>query len=115
MPQEPRDGGADVGAVFEAGFSGNFPYPYLTIDDLCALAERCLASGRVISNIEAFEIDGDHDVPRLDLGYGERAGQQDKPWSERARDSHQFISGMVECARDERNPIMFVVWMDWPD
>ena len=112
MPREPRDGGADVGAVFQAGFSGNFPHPYLTLDDLIALSDRCLAEDRVICTIEAFEIDGEHDVLRLEHSYAERAGQKEKPWSERARDAHGFISSLAEHIRAEINPIMFVVWID---
>ena len=116
MSREPRDGGADVTAVFEAGLSGYFPSPYLTSDDLLALSALCAAADRVICNVEAFEIDGQHDVMRSDLSlYGETADQKQKPWPIRAADSHKFVVQLVGEARLETNPIMFCVWLDWSD
>ncbi|KAK0329740.1 hypothetical protein LTR94_035538, partial [Friedmanniomyces endolithicus] len=88
MLNEPRDGGADIAAVYASGLSGYHPSPYLTPDDLKALSELCLRGARVISNIEAYEIDGEVDVPRFDLSlYGEDATQKLKSWPERASDS----------------------------
>ena len=116
MANEPRDGGADIEAVFEAGQSGPYPAPYLTTLELFELSALCLGAGHVICNIEAFEIAGEFDVMRSDLSlYGETSEQILEPWPTRAEDSHTFVSALVEDARKEINPIMFSVWMDRPD
>lgn len=116
MSKEPRDGGADVAAVFDFGRSGPFPSPYLTSDDLLALSRLCVAAARVICNIEAFEIIGEDDVARTDLSlYGETADQKQKPWPLRAADSHKFVANLVTEARLEANPVMFSVWLNWAD
>ena len=113
---EARDGGADIEAVFANGLSGDGKSPYLTTDDLLALSERCLAVHRVICNIEAFEIDGEYDVARLDLSlHGETPEQKREPWVKRAHDSHQFIVNLIEDALKEPNRVMFAVWLDWAD
>lgn len=72
MANEPRNEGADVGAVYMTGFSGNYPSPYLTPHDLKALSDMCLLGGKVICNIEAFEIDGESDALRPDLSFLEK-------------------------------------------
>jgi len=114
MHKEPRDGGADVEAVYVAGLSGYYPSPYLTPDDLKALSDRCLTGIRVISNIEAYELDGEFDVARCDLSlYGEDATQRLKSWPERASDSVMFIDQLLRDVAKEKNPIMFQVWLDW--
>lgn len=112
----PRDGGADVEAVFSAGLSGSYPSPYLNTTDLKALSELCLERSRVIRNIEAFEIDGEFDVSRLDLGlYGEDPAQRSKSWAERAANSATVIEHLLAEVCKERNPIMFQVWLDWEE
>jgi len=114
--KEPRDGGADVPAVFAAGLSGYYPAPYLTSDDLLKLSSLCRKADRVIAFIEAYEITLEHDVPRLDLGlYGETTDQKLKSWSERAEDSHTFVCDLLTVVKGEPNPIMFGVWLDWGD
>lgn len=114
MGAEPRDGGADVEAVYAAGFSGNYPSPYLTPDDLKALSERCLQGAKVICNIEAFEIDGEYDTLRTDLSFfGEDPAQKLKSWPERAAVSATDIARLLADVAKEKNPIMFVVWLDW--
>jgi len=116
MNKEPRDGGADVAAVFDAGKSGPYPSPYLTGDDLLALSALCVPARRVICNIEAFEVIGEDDVARTDLSlYGETPDQKQKPWPVRAADSHTFVVNLVAEARLEANPVMFGVWLDWSD
>lgn len=105
MRKEPRDGGADVEAVYLAGLSGDYPSPYLTPGDLKALSDRCLAGIRVISNIEAYELDGAADVARFDLSlYGEDATQKSKSWPERAEDSVTFIKQLLLDVTEERTP-----------
>lgn len=114
MHKEPRDGGADVEAVYVAGLSGYYPSPYLTPSDLKALSDRCLTGARVISNIEAYELDGGVDVARFDLSlYGEDATQKLKSWPERAFDSVTFIEQLLLDVAKEKNGIMFQVWLDW--
>ncbi|WP_420479588.1 hypothetical protein [Brevundimonas sp. FT23028] len=113
---EARDGGADIEAVFRNGLSGYGKAPYLTTNDLLALSERCLGADRVICNIEAFEIDGEHDVARLDLSlHGETPDQKLESWSVRAQDSHRLVGDLVRTALQETNPVMFAVWLDWAD
>ena len=112
--KQPRDGGADVEAVFSAGLSGYHPSPYLKPNELKALSDLCLKGSRVICNIEAFEIDGEFDVARLDLSlYGEDAVQKSKSWSERAAHSAILIEHLLAKVAAEQNPIMFQVWLDW--
>ena len=113
---EPRDGGADVPAVFVAGLSGYYPSPYLTESDLLELSALCRQSGRVVSFIEAHEILPEHDLPRLDLSlFGETDDQKLKSWPDRAEDSHTFVLGLLAAIQDEKRPIMFSVWLDWAD
>lgn len=101
-------------AVYATGFSGNYPSPYLTPDDLKALSERCLRGERVISSIEAFEIDGEYDTPRPDLSFfGEDPAEKLKSWPERAAVSASDIARLLAGVAKEKNPIMFVVWLDW--
>ena len=114
--KEPRDGGADVEAVYADGLSGYYPSPYLTPNELKALSDLCLKGTRVICNIEAFEIDGESDIPRLDLGlYGEDSIEKSKSWPERAADSAKFIEYFLAEVAKEPNPIMFQVWLDWAE
>ncbi len=114
MHKEPRDGRADVEAVYVAGLSGYYPRPYLTPEDLKALSDRCLTGMRVISNIEAYELDGEADIARFDLSlYGEDATQKLKSWPERASDSVTFIEQLPLDVTKEKNRIMFQVWLDW--
>lgn len=114
MGKEPRDGGADVEAVYRAGLSGYYPDPYLTPADLRALSALCIEGERVICNIEAYEIDGEFDVPRPDLGlYGEDASQRSMSWPQRALDSASFIRLLLDDVAKEPNPVMFQVWLDW--
>ena len=114
MGAEPRDGGADVEAVYRTGFSGNYPSPYLTPRDLKVLSELCLRGEKVICNIEAFEIDGEFDVPRIDLGvYGEDLEQKLNSWRDRASASAAIVNELLLSVSKEANPIMFVVWLDW--
>lgn len=116
MSKEPRDGGADVAAVFHAGRSGEYPSPYLTGDDLLALSALCVDADRVICTVEAFEISGEYDLARTDLSlYGETADQKQKSWPVRAAESHRFIVNLVVVTRLEANPVMFGVWLDWSD
>ncbi|MBF0665475.1 MAG: hypothetical protein IR159_08040 [Brevundimonas sp.] len=114
MQREPRDGGADLDAVFAAGQSGNFPAPYLTIDELDRLNDRCLKADRIICNLEAFEIVGEFDHARIDLSlYSDEPVQKIKPWAERLTAFHARVRETVEDARREPNRVMFTVWLDW--
>jgi hypothetical protein len=116
MAREPRDGGADIDAVYASGVSGNYPNPYLTPTDLRSLSHRCLQSGRVISNVETYEIRGEFDVPRVELSfYGGDAEGRSKTWSERAAESAEFVEWLLGEIAAEPNPIMFQVWLDWPE
>ena len=113
---EARDGGADIDAIFAKGLSGYGKAPYLTTDDLLALSKRCLAADRIICNIEAFEIDGEYDVARIELGrYGETPEQKLGTWAERAQASDRVVGEIVKEALREPNRIMFAVWLDWAD
>jgi hypothetical protein len=51
MGKEPRDGGADVEAVYAQGQSGNYPNPYLTPQNLRDLLDRCQGGDKLICNI----------------------------------------------------------------
>ncbi|WP_165185339.1 hypothetical protein [Caulobacter soli] len=114
MTLEPRDGGADVEAIYAAGLSGYYPNAYLTKADLQALSDHCLRGKRVICNIEAFEIDGEFDIARPDLSlYGEDPSQKAKSWSDRASDSASFVALLLDEVAKEQNRVMFQVWLDW--
>lgn len=113
MGREPRDGGADIEAVYTNGLSGGYPSPYLTAADLKALSDRCLRGGRVICSIEAFEIVEEFDVLRVDLSLlGEDAHQKAKLWSEPATDSASFVQLLIDDVAKEANPMVFQVWLD---
>jgi len=113
MGKEPRDGGADVEAVYASGQSGSYPNPYLTPQDLERLLERCRDGDKLICNIEAYEIDGEFDKPRVDLGlYAGGVSEQMRRWDERVSETTEFIEGLLGEAAKEQNPIMFMVWLD---
>ncbi|MES2833335.1 MAG: hypothetical protein V4707_01360 [Pseudomonadota bacterium] len=112
MKREPRDGGADLDAVFAAGQSGDFPAPYLTIDDLELLNDRCLKAGRIICNIEGLEIEGEFDHVRIDLSlFSDEPIQKIERWSDRLAAFHVRVREIIEDARIESNPVMFIVWI----
>lgn len=101
-------------AVYLSGFSGNYPSPYLTPDDLKTLSDRCLQGAKVICNIEAFEIDGEYDDLRPDLSFfGEDPAEKLKSWPERAARSASDIERLLADVAKKKNPIMFVVWLVW--
>lgn len=113
MAREPRDRGANIEEVFENGHSGSYPSPYLSGDDLRRLLARCQGTDKLICNIEAYEIDGEFDAPRIDLGlYAGSSAEQLKPWGDRVAATTEFIERLIEDAAREQNPIMFVVWLD---
>ena len=113
VAREPRDGGADLDAVFVAGFSGNSPQPYLTIDELDQLNDRCLKAGRIIRNIEALEIESELDHARIDLGlFSDEPIQKIQQWADRLPAFHTRVRAIIEDARLETNRIMFIVWLD---
>ena len=111
MGRDPRDGGADVEAVYARGQSGN--YPYLTPKDLRDLLNRCQGGGKLICNIEAYEIDGEFDKFRYDLGlYAGGVSEQARQWEERVAETNEFIESLLDDVAKEKNPIMFIVWLD---
>jgi hypothetical protein len=113
MGKEPRDGGADVEAVYARGKSGNYPNPYLTPQDLRDLLDRCQGGGKLICNIEAYEIDGEFDKPRIDLGfYAGGVSEQMRQWDERVAEAAEFVESLLDDVAEEPNPIMFIVWLD---
>lgn len=113
MSKEPRDGGADVGAVYANGVSGNYPSPYLTQQDLRDLLDRCRGGNKLICNIEAYEIDGEFDRPRTDLGlYAGGVSEQMRQWDERVAETTEKIEDILADAAKEQNQIMFSVWLD---
>lgn len=113
MGREPRDGGADVEAIYAQGQSGNYPNPYLTPKDLRALLDRCQGGGKLICNIEVYEIDGEFDKPRIDLGlYAGGVSEQAREWVERVAETTAFIESLLDDVAEEQNPIMFMVWLD---
>ncbi len=113
MSREPRDGGADVGAVYANGQSGEYPTPYLTPRDLRDLLDRCHGGEKLICNIEAFEIDGEWDKPRIDLGlYAGGASEQRRHWDDRVAEMTEAIENLLTRAANEQNRIMFIVWLD---
>jgi hypothetical protein len=113
MGKEPRDGGADVEAVYARGQSGNYPDPYLTPQDLRDLLDRCQGGDKLICNIEAYEIDGEFDIPRIDLGlYAGGVSELVRRWDERLAETTDFIESLLDAVAEEQNPIMFIVWLD---
>ena len=113
MDKDPRDGGADVEAVYARGQSGNYPNPYLTPQDLRDLLDRCQGGGKLICNIEAYEIDGELDKPRIDLGlYAGGVAESVRQWDERVAETTEFIESLLDAVAEEQNPIMFIVWLD---
>jgi len=113
MGQEPRDGGADVEAVYANGQSGNYPHPYLTLRDLKHLLERCHEGNKLIRNIEAYEIDGEFDTLRVDLSlFAGGVSEQIRPWHERVAETTEVIGSLIADAAKEQNRIMFIVWLD---
>ena len=103
MGKEPRDGGADVEAVYVRGQSGNYPNPYLTPQDLRGLLDRCQGGDKLICNIEAYEIDGEFDIPRIDLGlYAGGVSEQVRQWDERVAETTEFIESLLADVAESR-------------
>ncbi|MBU1324119.1 MAG: hypothetical protein KJ676_02660 [Alphaproteobacteria bacterium] len=77
------------------------------------LLDLCRGTNKLICNIEAYEIDGEFDSPRIDLGlYAGSQAEQLKPWDERVSATTAFIERLIEDTAEEQNPIMFIVWLD---
>jgi len=77
------------------------------------LLDRCQGGGKLICNIEAYEIDGEFDKPRIDLGlYAGGLSESVRQWDERVAETTEFIESLLDAVAEEQNPIMFIVWLD---
>lgn len=109
-----RSGSADVAAVFEAGLSGYYPEPMLTVDQLLELSELCLRHNRIVDTIEAFSVTPDAEQLRPEFSlFGQEDEDRLRPWPERVEDSHSLVKSIVADARISGLRIEFKVWLDW--
>ncbi|MFO1014646.1 MAG: hypothetical protein U1E50_12870 [Caulobacteraceae bacterium] len=72
----------------------------------------CLAAGRIIHTIEAFEITEAHDTPRYDLSlFGSHPSKRSIPWPDRARNSHANVQRIGADAAACPNKVSSAVWL----
>lgn len=83
---------------------------------LRAFANHVAAQGEVIRNVETYEISGDLEIPRIELGlYQGSADEADQPAAPRLAASEGRLKAIVEDADEEGCSLVFDVWTDEND
>jgi hypothetical protein len=80
---------------------------------LRAFADHVAKRGEVVRNVEAYEIRGELEVPRIDLGlYQGSAEEADRPGAVRLAASEARLKKIVGDADEEGLLFVFEVWTD---
>lgn len=109
---DPSD--SKLSVLFLAARSGSVRI--LGQKQLRAFADHVATHGEVIRNVEAYEVSGDREIPRVDLGlYQGSAEEADKPAGVRLADSESRLKEIVEEANRETCQFIFEVWTDEND
>jgi hypothetical protein len=109
MPKlDPRQ----LATAFQASQSGKG----CRLDDaeqLRDFAAYVRAQGEVVSNVETFEIRGDWEIPRIDLGIYQ-GGEKDysRPSCERVALSEEALLDVLSAIEHEAISCVFQVWAD---
>ena len=80
---------------------------------LRAFADHVAAQGEVIRNVEAYEISGELEIPRIDLGlYQGSADEANQPGAVRLAASESRLNETMADADEESCSLVFDVWTD---
>lgn len=83
---------------------------------LRAFADHVAAQGEVIRNVETYEISGELEIPRIDLGlYQGSADEANRPAVVRLAASESRLKEIMEDADEESCSLVFDVWTDEND
>jgi hypothetical protein len=83
---------------------------------LRAFADHVAAQGEVIRNVEAYEISGELEIPRIELGlYQGSADEANQPAAVRLAASEGRLREIVEDADEKSCLFVFDVWTDEND
>lgn len=85
------------------------------IESLLRFSEALDTTETWIDIVETYEVAGEQEIPRVDLGiYGDH-GTYDRPADERRSLAASRLQNMVAEARQEQKPFVFEVWLDYAD
>ncbi len=83
---------------------------------LRAFADHVAERGEVIRNVETYEISGELEIPRIDLGlYQGSADEANRLGVERLTASESRLKEIMEDADEESCSLVFDVWTDEND
>jgi hypothetical protein len=81
--------------------------------ELLDFAAYCASKSVMVHTVEAFEIQGEWEIPRIDLGiYGPEEGLASAPWSERIKASCDEVRHVASRALNLAKVIIFEIWLD---
>lgn len=104
------DGDLIIG--FEAALTGK-GHSIRGVVELSRFARYAAACGHLICNVETYELRGDLEVPRIDLGlYQGSSEEAELPADERMGRSMQRLGEIIEDCEAEDAGFLFQVWID---
>jgi hypothetical protein len=107
-----QTGDIDLEACFDASQSGK-GCPLGDIASLKRFADYVRTRNAVVCNLEAFEIRGEDQVIRIDLGiFAGGLADQRLPADERVKDSLEALSEVTRKMDAEGCEFVFIVWSD---
>ena len=97
---------------FEAALTGK-GHAVHGAGELAQVARYAVSRGHLICNVEAYELRGDLEVPRIDLGlYQGSVEESEFAADERVGRSMLRLGEIVEDCEAERASFLFLVWID---
>jgi Mrp family chromosome partitioning ATPase len=85
------------------------------IESLLRFSQALDATATWVDIVETYEVAGEQEIPRLDLGIYGDPGTYDRPADERRPLAASRLQNMVAEARQEQKPFVFEVWLDYAD
>jgi hypothetical protein len=105
-------GALDLSQAFEDAQTGRgcrIP----NVGQLTRLADYAATREMVICNVEVFELSGEFELPRIDIGiYGWEPEERDLPAAERAVIGRRRLADLMEDVAAETCQFVFLAWLD---
>ncbi len=102
----------ELSAAFDAALTGR-GHVLRGVEHLIRFADFVASCDHLIRNVETYEVRGELEVPRIDLGlYQGSADDADLPRDERAGQSRLRLAEIAEDCEAEGLGFIFHVWID---
>ncbi|KQV56633.1 MULTISPECIES: hypothetical protein [unclassified Caulobacter] len=103
-----------VAKVLADGLSD--PRSHLNGTELLLLSEGCLPLDRIIHTIEGFVLKDGFQYLAMEFSlFGQDPEEEERPWPDRAKDSHAIVSEIGAAANASGEIVVFQVWLEWAD